>query len=126
MKISPFASAFAVLALAACETTTAPMATMSAAPAEITTLEQFNRLIVGKRLRHAESNSITINSNGTLSGDFGGNTLEGTWNWEGRYWCRTLTTIKPGTECQAWSVNGNEITIVQERGTGGTATYFFQ
>ena len=126
MKTSLFASAFAVLALSACETTMPPTDTMVVASTEITTLAQFNELIVGKRLRHAESNFVIIQSDGSMTGEFGGNTLEGTWQWEGKYMCRTLTTIRPGTDCQAWSVDGNEITIVRDRGTGDAATYFFR
>jgi len=127
MKITLLASAFAVLSLTACETmptTSAPAASMSAT--RITTAEQFNRLIVGKRITHQGTNFFTIAADGTLSGEFGGNTLLGTWQWEDQYWCRTLTTVRPGTGCQAWEINGKEITVTRERGTGGTATYMLE
>lgn len=129
MKITLIASAFAVLTLTACETTPmagAPAESTSMAATRITTSEQFSQMIVGKRLRHKESNWLVIAADGTMSGAFGGAALEGTWQWEGQYWCRTLTTIRPGSDCQTWSVNGNEITITRERGAGEAANYFFQ
>lgn len=130
MKITIIAPAFALLALAACETvpmTGAPTEVVSSDTIQITTLPQFSKLIVGKRLKHPESGGIVIvNANGTLSGNFGGEALEGTWHWEDRYWCRTLTTVRPGTDCQAWEITGNEITITRKRGTAGTATYVFE
>ena len=126
MKITIFASAFALLALTACETV-APaspaMEAVSSASTQITTLEEFNRLIVGNRLRQANSNFVVNNSDGSLTGEFGGANLEGTWWWEGKYWCRTLTTIQPGTDCQLWEINGTELTVTRDRGNGGATTY---
>jgi len=127
MKITLLASAFAVLSLAACETmptASAPAASMSAT--RITTAEQFNRLIVGKRLTHQETNFLTIAADGTMSGEFFGEALVGTWQWQDQYWCRTLTTVRPGSDCQAWEINGKEITVTRQRGTGGSATYMLE
>jgi hypothetical protein len=130
MKITFIASAFALLALGACETvatTSAPMEAVSTNTTQIMTLPQFSQLIVGKQLRHAESGLVfTVNSDGTLSGDYSGTALKGTWHWEDRYWCRTLTTVRPGTDCQAWEITGNAVTVTRQRGTAGTATYLIE
>ena len=126
MKITHVIPAIAFIALSACETVPTADAPVSRAAHQITTLADFTQLIVGKMIGIGESKTFSINANGTLTGSINGAALEGTWTWEKPYWCRTLTTIRPGTDCQAWSVNGNEITIVRERGTGSTATYFLQ
>ncbi len=123
MKIMHVIPAIALIALSACETLPGADAPASRGAHQITTLAEFEQLIVGKLLRYAETNTFTIHADGTMTGDFGGAALEGTWVWEDQYWCRTLTTLRPGTDCQVWNIDGKEITITRDRGNGASVTY---
>ncbi len=104
-------------------TTGAPV---SNAAHQITTLTEFNQLIVGKMIAIADRKTFSINADGTLTGSIDGAALEGTWTWEKPYWCRTLTALHPGTDCQIWQIDGQQITITRDRGNGATVSYMLE
>ncbi|WP_425043752.1 hypothetical protein [Primorskyibacter sp. S87] len=90
--------------------------------ARITSESEFNSLVVGKKLT-LDENYVTVKKNGTLKGKFGGKTLKGNWAWRDGYWCRTLTTHSKNTDCQLWTVSGNQHKVTRDRGNGKTFTY---
>ena len=88
----------------------------------ITTEAEFRKAVVGKRLT-IEDNWFKINSNGSLRGKFGGETLKGAWAWRDGYFCRTLTTHSKNTDCQLWLVDGKAHNVTRARGKGNSFTY---
>ena len=88
----------------------------------ILTEGEFQELVVGKRM-YLNDNYVTVEKNGRVEGKFGGKQLKGAWEWRDQYWCRTLTTHSKDTDCQTWSVNGNQFLVTRERGKGKAFTY---
>lgn len=90
---------------------------------QITTEAEFREMIVGKKLWLNDNYAIS-RKNGRVSGKFNGKTLKGAWEWREEYWCRTLTTVSPGTDCQTWEADhAGKFRVTRARGTGKTFTY---
>ncbi len=88
----------------------------------IKTEAEFQKLVVGKRM-YLDENYVTVKKNGSVEGKFGGKQLKGAWEWRDEYWCRTLTTHSKNTDCQTWSVSGNQFRVARDRGKGKAFTY---
>ena len=86
---------------------------------KIETEEEFREVIVEKRLSSEYGYSM-VHEDGTLSGDFGGKELTGTWSWDGKYFCRTarLGSKKFPLNCQTVTVKGDKVTFGRNKGLG--------
>lgn len=93
---------------------------IGAAMAEpVTTEAAFRDAIVDKTLSLGPGH-VVIHGDGTLSGEFNGNELSGTWRWDRTFFCRTLTSQNgvPEENCQAVAVSGSTATFTANEGTG--------
>lgn len=84
---------------------------------QITNAEAFNQLVVGNTLSRNNS-SFVIEADGTISGTYAGRTMEGTWEWVGDAFCRTLTTPRRGYNCQMVQYDGEAARFVRYPGNG--------
>lgn len=91
----------------------------------ISTEDDFRKLVVGKKIKCGDKDHYTIRRNGRLTGRFGGETLKGVWEWRDGYFCRTLTTVRPGTDCQKFEVSAKELRGTRNRGKGRSFTCQF-
>ncbi len=94
--------------------------------ARITTEGAFREQVVGKRITCGENDFYTIKRNGRLTGRFEGEALKGAWEWRDDVMCRTLTTVRPGTDCQVIEVRGQEVRGTRARGQGRQFTCRFK
>ena len=92
-------------------------ATAATGYSQITDVEAFNQLVVGKTLSRNNS-SFTIEDDGTISGTYAGRTMEGTWEWVGDAFCRTLTTPQRGFSCQMVKSNGENARFMRYPNNG--------
>ncbi len=88
----------------------------------ITTEAEFGKSIVGKRLNFGKD-WVTIQRNGKLRGNFGGNATRGVWEWRDGFWCRTLTKPRQNTDCQTWEAVDGGFKVTRDRGKGRSFTY---
>jgi hypothetical protein len=110
----------ALLALPACATTTDD----TSPPKAIETEAAFRAAIVDRQITF-EANTLTINSDNTISGPWNGDGITGTWTWEDGAFCRD---IKIGgqardPDCQTWIVAGDTATVTRNRGAGASFDY---
>lgn len=91
---------------------------------KIETEQEFRDVIVERRLSSKHGYSM-VHEDGTLSGDFGGKKLTGTWSWDGEYFCRTakLGSKKYPLNCQAVTVSGDKVTFRRNKGLGKRSKY---
>ncbi len=84
------------------------------AASEQTTLSD----VYGRNLT-SDQGTVVINSDGTLTGQFGSNQLTGTWETEDGLFCRegTIGTRALERECQSVTMSGNSISFVSLDGT---------
>lgn len=92
------------------------------AAAMIDTEEKFREQIVNRKLT-LKSNWVVIKDDGTMEGNFGKKPIAGTWTWEDRYWCRTMTTHSKNTDCQSYRVTPAGIVVARNKGKGKSFTY---
>ncbi len=113
----------AALLLAACQTGPAPM--QAVVNGSLSSEADFATLF-GKRLGFGEDDFLTINPNGTLSGEFGGVRTLGTWEVRDGFWCRELTAGPRGPspeDCQQFVRDGNTLNVTRDRGEGAPFVY---
>ena len=86
---------------------------------QLTTEDAFRTAIVDKTLTLGSA-SVVIHGDGTVSGEFNGNALQGTWRWDRTFFCRTLSSQNgvPEENCQAVAVDGTTATFTANEGTG--------
>lgn len=91
---------------------------------KIETEQEFRDLIVEKRLS-SEHGYVIVHADGTMTGDFGGKNLTGTWSWDDRYYCRTarLGNKKIALNCQTVTVSGDKVTFGRNKGLGKKSKY---
>ena len=82
--------------------------------------------IVGKQLVSG-SDSFTANADGTLTGEFGGETLTGVWRNENGQFCRsgTLGTTAIPDACQIVTIAGQNVSLTHVSGSQSTTNYTF-
>jgi len=105
------------LPLLAAFTLTAPLANAATAYSQITSVDVFTQLVVGKTLSRNAS-AFVIEADGTISGTYSGRTMVGTWEWVGDAFCRTLTTPRRGYSCQMVQFDGEAAHFSRYPGNG--------
>ena len=113
----------AALLLAACQTGISP--TQAVVDGPLTSEADF-ATIYGKRLGFGDADFLTINANGTLSGEFSGTRTLGTWEIRDGFWCRELTAGPRGPSpenCQMFVRSGNTLNVTLDRGEGSSFSY---
>ncbi|MCL7764566.1 antibiotic biosynthesis monooxygenase [Polaribacter sp. Z014] len=72
-----------------------------------------------------EGGASIATSDGIIKGNFGGQELKGTWNWEGEYFCRTSTlgTMDLGSDCIQIDVTDTKMRLILNKGTGMSVVY---
>ena len=90
----------------------------------IETEQEFRDVVVERRLSNKHGYSI-VHEDGTLSGDFRGKKVTGTWNWDGKYFCRTgkVGNKKFALNCQTITVSGDKVTFGRNKGLGKKSKY---
>lgn len=114
-------SIFAFVFLLACQTSGSGVGP----DGRLSTEEDFAP-IIGQRLIFGDSDFVTINADGTFSGNFSGADTRGTWELRDGYWCRTLSAGPCGAQpedCQLFVRSGNILTITRDRGNGRSFEY---
>ena len=91
---------------------------------KIETEQEFREVVVERRLSSKHGYSM-VHEDGTLSGDFGGEALTGTWSWDSKYFCRTakLGSKKFPPNCQTVTVTGDKVTFGRNKGLGKKSKY---
>ena len=86
---------------------------------KIETEQEFREVVVENRLS-SKHGYVIVHADGTMTGDFGGKKLTGTWRWDGRYYCRTakLGDKKFSPNCQTVTVSGDKVTFGRNKGLG--------
>ena len=64
-------------------------------------------------------------SDGTIEGDFGGQKLSGTWQWQDGYFCRTSTLgdLDIGSDCLVIEVTDKQMRLTLGKGEGPSIIY---
>jgi len=91
----------------------------------ISTMAQLQPFL-DRRWEFGNGNYSVVHSDGTVTGEFGGNSLTGTWEMRDGYWCRTITLANinaPPTDCQILQGDGTNFTVTREKGKGRTTDY---
>ena len=111
------AAGLAVLALAADRSVRE--ASAADANTRIETEQEYREKVVGRKLV-LENGYVMSHEDGTVSGEFGDQSLSGTWTWEDKYFCRTvkLGTRDFGRDCQVVEVSGDSLTVIRNKGEG--------
>lgn len=128
MKIpthSYLAAGLAFFALAVCHSVQQAKAADS--DGRITTEQQFRDVLVGKRTSNQHGYSV-LHEDGSMSGDFRGKELSGTWTWEEEYLCRggKLGKKKLPWDCLVVIVSGDRMTVIGKKGEGKKRKYKIQ
>lgn len=113
----------AVCGLSACMST--PATDDAGAMTTLTTKAQFEQAIVGRTLAF-DGNTFMFNANGTFSGPWNGEGIEGTWDWVDGAACREGrigTSRRLDLDCQIWTVAGSQATVTRDRGNGASFVY---
>lgn len=116
------ALALTSLVLAACQSSTQPVEEEGVRLAT----DQDMQAIYGKTLTYKPGFSFVISQNGTMSGSWGGGSLEGTFEMRDGYFCRVLTQSPRGPmpeDCQLFILEGDSLTGTRDRGNGVSFTY---
>lgn len=90
----------------------------------ITTEQEFREVLVGKETYNQHGYSV-LHEDGSMSGDFRGKELSGTWAWEGEYLCRggKLGKKKLPWDCLVVVVTGDRMTVRGKKGKGKKRKY---
>ena len=88
----------------------------------VTTREAFLSLIGGRTLA-GDGVSLRVGPDGSIGGRGFGLRVTGTWDWQGRHFCRTLDTALRDfpRNCQTVEVQGDVVRFTADEGTGDTA-----
>lgn len=119
----------AALVLGGCEmmpgqSKEAPKGFAAEAIGPIETEEQLRAHVVDRNLYYGED-TVIITSAGRLGGTVSGEPLTGTWHWDDRYWCRTVTSEQDLslTDCQVFEATSEGLQATSKRGEGVTFLY---
>ena len=118
-----------VIALGGCEmmpgqTKEAPSGFSAEAIGPIETEEQLRAHVVDRNLFYGDD-TVIITSAGRLDGSVSSVPLTGTWHWDDRYWCRTVTSEQDLslTDCQVFEATSEGLQATSKRGEGVTFLY---
>ena len=78
--------------------------------------------LTGKRLE-LDGNHIILDENGTVTGEWSGSPVVGTWEMRDGLWCREYSEFNPASfvgvdECHLWAIDGNTIKAARDSGKG--------
>lgn len=104
------------LALAALALTT----TAADAWTRIQTEAEFRAQLVGRETWVEGSGGVTPQADGSVTGQWSGQTVRGRWVWDNGAYCRNLRigSRETGTDCQHLFIRGNQLRNVSDRGRG--------
>lgn len=90
----------------------------------ITTKAEYLEKAADNYYGEAEGKSVAT-SDGQISGNFAGQTLTGTWEWEDEFFCRksTLGDMDLGYNCIVIDVTPSKMRLTLDKGTGPSVTY---
>lgn len=88
----------------------------------IKTEADFRKAAVGKTL-WLDKNYFTIRRRGKLDGKFGGEVVDGVWEWRDGFWCRRLTSPRENFDCQLWEIDGKRFRVTRNKGSGRSFVY---
>lgn len=83
---------------------------------KISTVEEFNREVVGRSLAHPQGGQVVINASGQITGTIRGEKIVASkWLWDQSKFCRAMKTNSHDfpSECQDVVINGNTVTFGQ-------------
>ncbi|MEM9267615.1 MAG: hypothetical protein AAGA78_01590 [Pseudomonadota bacterium] len=117
-----FVLAAVAVGLAACATPEAEMAKSEDGFTRLATVEDIGPFLDRNLAFDAEQYSV-INSDGTLGGIFAGVGIEGTWEMDDGFFCRTLTAgpeyaMEIPVDCQLLEANGDTLRGTRDKGNG--------
>jgi len=119
----------AAVVLSGCEmmpgqTREAPAGFPAEALGPIETEEQLRAHVVDRNLFYGED-TVIITSAGRLDGTVSSEPLTGTWWWDDRYWCRTVTSEQDLelTDCQVFEATSEGLQVISKRGSGVSFLY---
>ena len=75
---------------------------------------------VADRKLVAEWGWVIAASDGTMMGQINGQPAQGKWNWQGGYWCRTISygSNDLPRNCQTVHVSGDTVVSIRDKGKG--------
>ena len=100
---------------------------MEAAEKQITTEKEFRAKVVGKKLI-TERGNVTIQADGSLTGQLGGKEVSGEWTWDDGYYCRSVAfgNRQLRDDCQMVTIVGKEVTFYRKKGYGDGFVYYLE
>ena len=77
---------------------------------KITTEREFRKLVVGKK-QVADWGHLISRQDGFITGSYKGQPMAGVWQWEGKYYCRTLSIggKSLGYDCVEFTISGKKL-----------------
>ncbi|WP_220748291.1 MULTISPECIES: dihydrodipicolinate reductase [Jannaschia] len=98
----------------------APLPALAFEP--VTTRDGFLSLVQGKTLA-GDGVSLRVGPDGSIAGRGFGLRVTGTWDWQGRFFCRTLDTAVRDfpRNCQTVEIQGATVRFTADQGAGDTA-----
>lgn len=90
----------------------------------VTTKAEYLAQAADVRFGDAGGSSVA-NRDGRITGSFGGMTLQGSWDWQDNYFCRTSTLgdINLGHDCLVIELTPNQMRLTLEKGRGVSVIY---
>lgn len=85
----------------------------------ISTKSDYLSIVADKKI-FADWGWLIAASDGSLMGQVDGKAAQGKWDWEGGFWCRTISfgsTTMP-RNCQSIHVSGKKLVAIRDKGTG--------
>ncbi len=113
--------------------------TLPVTSGRISTLEAFSATIIGRTLIQREANGsrdetteLVVNSDGTVTGTFDGNTIFIDWYWEGELYCRSGTSGNSASpiiiefQCQVVTIQNGVATFANSMDEIDARSYFVE
>lgn len=91
----------------------------------VTDLDTFKAHFMGPKIMDPadSANYFFVNEDGSITGSWHGDDMAGTWRWDDKYFCRTLTAPKAPEDCQEWGYAEGKARLVRNRGEGDATIY---
>jgi len=90
----------------------------------ITTKDEYLTKVVGRTVSLGDGSSTT-NADGTITGQFGGKPIVGTWTWEDGLFCRegTVGAELMERDCQRLEIAGDNLRVTRNSGKGSQSQF---
>jgi len=91
----------------------------------VTDLDAFKAHFMGPKIMDPadSANYFVVNEDGSITGSWHGDDMAGTWRWDDKYFCRTLSAPKAPEDCQEWGYADGKARLVRNRGEGDATIY---